>query len=512
MFTPLTRRQFVGRSIGLGALAAVTDFPFLRGLPHVSAAEVNLTPATVRFTPDIEPLVRIVEETPREKLLDVCAARVRAGASYRELLTAVFLAGVRGIKPRPVGFQFHAVLVINSAHLASLASADKDRWLPLFWALDNFKASQAENRRSNHGWMLPPVAEAKLPPPHQAKQRFTRSMDAWDEEGADEAIAALANTAGAEEIVELFWRYGARDFRDVGHKAIYVANSWRTLQTIGWRHAQPVLRSLAFALLQHEGDNPAHRDADADLPWRENLHRAGRIRADWQRGKTTPAGTAEMLAALRGGNHAEACAKVVELLNKQIDPASVWDGIFLAGAELLMRHPGVLAVHCVTTANALHYGYQASGNDETRRLLLLQAAAFETMFRDFLDGRGKPQEDLRIDRLQKAEVSSDEDKALAEIFAAVSDDKAAAAGKIFAWIDGHPGRVQLLMAEARRLIFNKGTNAHDYKFSAAALEDFYHATPASRDPYLAASVFFLRGSADADNDLIRRTRAALAGL
>ena len=78
----------------------------------------------------------------------------------------------------------------------------------------------------------------------------------------DVAVAALARTAGAQEVFERFCRYGARDFRDIGHKAIYVANSWRTLQTIGWQHAEPVLRSLAYALLEHEGENPAGRDGD----------------------------------------------------------------------------------------------------------------------------------------------------------------------------------------------------------------------------------------------------------
>jgi len=57
------------------------------------------------------------------------------------------------------------------------------------------------------------------------------------------SLAAWARTGGANEIYEAFWRYGARDFRDIGHKAIFVANSYRTLQTIGWRHAEPILRS-----------------------------------------------------------------------------------------------------------------------------------------------------------------------------------------------------------------------------------------------------------------------------
>jgi hypothetical protein len=507
MSTP-NRRQFVGRTLQLGTAAALADLGFLRGLPHVSADEAGVSPATVRFTPEIEPLVRLIEETPLEKLLDACAARVREGTGYQQLLSAVFLAGVRGIKPRPVGFQFHAVLVINSAHLASLASADRDRWLPLFWALDNFKASQAENRTKNNGWMLPPVDAAKLPPAHQAKQRFTEAMDNWDEEGADAAVAGLVRSAGAAEIIELFWRYGARDFRDVGHKAIYVANSWRTMQTVGWRHAEPVMRSLAFALLQHEGDNPARRDGDADRPWRDNVKRAAKIRAGWQTGKPSPSATADLLAALRTCTAGEAAEKVVGLLNESVDPSSVWDGVFLTAAELLMRQPGVLAVHCVTTANALYYGYGASGNDETRRLLLLQAAAFLPLFRDFLGGRAKLG-DLRIDTLEKVDVTAKGPEALEEIFATLSKDRVAGAGKALGWVAGNVAHTEALMTAARRLVFTKGTNAHDYKFSAAALEDFYHASPAWRDRYLAANTFWLRGSGDEDNGLIRQARAAL---
>ena len=104
------------------------------------------------------------------------------------------LAGVRGIKPRPVGFQFHAVLVVNSAHLASLASSDNDRWLPLFWSIDNFKKSQLTNKNQNDGWMMPAVDEAKIPTATSARQRFIDAMDNWDDEGADRAVTALARS------------------------------------------------------------------------------------------------------------------------------------------------------------------------------------------------------------------------------------------------------------------------------------------------------------------------------
>jgi hypothetical protein len=65
------------------------------------------------------------------------------------------------------------------------------------------------------------------------------------------------------------------------------------------------------------------------------------------------------------------------------------------------------------------------------------------------------------------------------------------------------------MAAARRLIFLKGRDSHDYKFSSAALEDYHHATPAWRARFLASSVYWLKGSGDKDNDLVKRARAAL---
>jgi hypothetical protein len=67
----------------------------------------------------------------------------------------------------------------------------------------------------------------------------------------------------------------------------------------------------------------------------------------------------------------------------------------------------------------------------------------------------------------------------------------------------------LLEDVAARTIFLKGNNAHDYKFSSAVLEDYFNISPAWRDPYLAASVFNLRGSGGPDNELVKRTRTAL---
>jgi hypothetical protein len=316
-------------------------------------------------------------------------------------------------------------------------------------------------------------------------------------------------SAGAEQVVELFWRYGARDFRDIGHKAIYVANSWRTMQTIGWRHAEPVMRSLAFALLAHEGDNPAKRDAEADRPWRENVDRARKVRAEWLAGKPSAAAATDLVATLRTASPSEASEKVVQLLNKGVAADSVWDGLFLRAGELLMQQPGIVGLHCVTSTNALHYAWTASGQGHTRRMMMLQCAAFLTMFRQSMAGRGKVNEALKIDTLEVGDLKATGPEAIEEIMADVSKDKVAAARKVLALLRRQDGVPDDLMAAARRLIFLKGSDSHDYKFSSAALEDYYNATPENRARYLASSMFWLKGTGDEDNKLVKRARAAL---
>ena len=503
-----TRRRFLKTTALGSAMFGLGDIGFLGGLPRVSADEARPDPKTVRLHPEIESTVRLLEETPRERLLEEVAARIQQGLTYREVLAALMLAGVRNVQPRPsVGFKFHAVLVVNSAHLASLSSPDEHRWLPIFWALDYFKDAQAADAREGN-WTMQPVDESAVPPAHRARQAFIEAMDNWDEAAADAAVAGLARTAGKDEVFELLYRYGCRDFRSIGHKAIFVANSRRTLETIGWQHAEPVLRSLAYALLNHEGQNPAKADLAADQPGRRNRELAGKIRSEWLDGKLEDSATTDFLATLREASEEDACRQAAELMNRGVAPQSIWDALFLASGELLMRQPGIVPLHAVTSTNALRYAFDSSGDDSTRRLLLLQNVAFVPLFREAAKSRGKLKEG-RLDGLEPAELSAKGPQAVEEIFRAVSDEPQAAARKVLAYLQQDRDPKELMDA-ARVLIFLKGTNSHDYKFSSAALEDFYHVSPNWRNRFLASSVFNLRGSGGRDNKLVERTRAALA--
>jgi hypothetical protein len=511
MFTRQTRRDLLCSSAVAGMMTGLGDLSFLSRLNPVSAAETKLESNKVRLAPEIEPLVRLLEETPRYRLLEEVADRIHRGLSYRDLLAALLLAGVKNVEPRPsVGFKFHTVLVVNSAHLASLASPAEHRWLPIFWALDYYKSAEAQDVKERGDWTMSAVDESAIPVAHRCRRDFMESMDNWDEAAADAAIAGLARTRGAYEIYEILFRYGARDFRSIGHKAIYVANSYRTLQCIGWQHAEPVLRSLAYALLAHEEGNPSQRDAEADRPYRRNQGLAKKIRDEWLDGQLDDAASVEFMSTLRTDSNDDACDHVVDMINRGVSPQSIWDAMQVGAGELLMRQPEIVALHAVTTTNAMYFAYCASGDDETRRLLLLQNAAFLPMFRAAMEGRGGVK-NLTVDDLVTKDDRG-EKVSVDEVFGELGQEPLSAARKALAYLsesDRSGANAEHLMDAARLLIFLKGNDAHDYKFSSAVLEDYFNVSPSWRNKYLALNLFKMRSAADRDNRLVERTRGAL---
>ncbi len=495
------RRTFLSQSA-----VSVSAASLLPGLASVTTAATSLRDGVVQLQPEIEPLVQLIESTPRQQLMEEIGRRVKSGTSYREILTGLFLAAIRNVQPRPaVGFKFHAVLVVHSAHLASISSPTTDRWLPIFWALDEFKASQAKDVQEGD-WTMSPVNESAVPGAETAAAEFHSGMQTWDESKVDAAAAGLVRFAGATDVFEAFVRYAARDYRSIGHKAIFTANAWRTLQTIGWQHAEPVLRSLAYAMVNHNGEpNPATSDLDADRPWRQNTERVSTIRSGWQQGRLDSKATHSLMNALRTGTSEEASAATVDVLNSGVSPQSVFDALHTVATEMLMQQTGIIALHAVTTTNAIRFLIDTTGNDETRRLLILQNAAFLPLFRQSMAGRGN----IGKQTVDELETSSDTTADLESIFVNVGRNRHAASSGVFEYLSAGNDAAELITT-ARRLIFLKGSNSHDYKFSSAILEDYYKISPSFRNQFLAAGSTMLRGSTLPDNDLVARIRAALS--
>ena len=336
------------------------------------------------------------------------------------------------------------------------------------------------------------------------KPSSTNALEKWDPVGADAAVAALCRSSGAAETMEPLWRAGVRDQRDIGHKAIFTAQSWRTLQTIGWEHAEPVLRSLVFGMLDLRGDSRARPVG----PYEANLENAAKIRPEWSIGRNDSAATQALLQSIRQATPEAASTEAVKLLNQGIAPGSLWDAVILAACELLMHSPGIIAIHATTATNALHYIYTASGDDTTRRLALLQAVGWQPMYR----GRVNLTDAAGIDSLKATPdiPLSPGDEAVGEIFAAINTDRKKAGTMAMAYL-ARGGSPQLIFDAARRMIFHKGRDSHDYKYGAALWEETLWSTePKWRHAMVAAAMSNFPGGKTADSPLMIRARESLA--
>ena len=134
---------------------------------------------------------------------------------------------------------------------------------------------------------------------------------------------------------------------------------------------------------------------------------------------------------------------------------------------------------------------------------MLQNASFLTMFRNASGAT----EGVKVEEFAPSAVPAS-DASLGAIFAKISGDRLEAARQSLAWLRGG-GNAKSFIAAAQRLIYLKGTDSHDYKFSSAVFEDYHHLSTDLRDRFLASSVFWLKGSGAHDNPLVARTREAL---
>ena len=486
-----------------------------------TAATLSLSSSLGRTAPaDIYELLYLLEETPRSQIMERVVARIRSGMQYEDLLAALTLASVRNVQPYPdVGFKYHAVMVLQAIHHTTLGVAPAERWLPVLWAVDNFKEEQAEELHAS-GWTMAarPSAPTPAPSPDRARSALAAALDNWDLEAADAAVVNYASVAEPREVFDLLSRYGARDFRGIGHKAIAVHNAHRILTLLGWQHREPVLRSTVAALVNYYDDpNPASVALQEDAAWRQNTELRGEIPESWLEGRIDSAASADMLAALREGDTLETGRAVVGLLKDGISPASIWHALHAAGAELLMTESGVVPLHAQTSSNALHYAFRESGDTATQQLMLLQGAAFIPRFRAMssLPRRGV----ARLDEVEplpletpagiptgNAAAGTD---ALDDVFSGGRGERSQVIGKALGYLEAG-GAVQPIVDRVRHYLAETATNSHHYKFAEAVFEN--HAlTPRSpwRDRYLAAGFAYFNGPWNPSNSTMHEARELL---
>ena len=509
-----TRRSFIGTAgawLGIG-------IPNLGKFAHLSADEGESL--NVTLSPEIAPLVQLIENTPREKSVAMMIGELRKGTTRNQFVAAMFLASARmNVSP-------HHVFMIYASLRLSNEMESENQLLPLFWALNTLSYGREEGSRFQPVKILKTVSE------NQSTRALCDAMDRFDSETAESALVTLARSTSPQAAMRELWKYAGRDDSFIGHRAIALVNSWRVLETIGWQHAEPIFQFVVRQL--NEGEN---RHLQHEANWDRSSLRIAEIPDGWASGRTDPAPALELFELMRLEGEATACETAFKMLSSgKVTAGSIWDAIYLLGADFMIRYPqsqdiGTTPLHTNTSANALRFAFDECGDSNIRMYTLLAAVAWATKFyqAERKTSEGRPWlRDLKITDLPVREFDERPEDVVAEIFAlqpkrrhdesqkeiltgreGVREDQDKIAELAFTYATKYSDHSPYFQA-ARLLTSLKSTqDAHDVKFPAALFENYGLANPKWRPHLIAASTHYMHGTQMQDNPAVLEAKTLL---
>lgn len=460
-------------------LTALISLPFLGGIPLSFAQQQNK-------------LVDTLINMPRSELQLWVVEQIRSGQLNKaELVKALLSAGVSQIEPRPVGFKYHAVLMVDAARRLSLQAeggATKASWIPLLWNVDYFKHSQARSQTSSN-WQLASASE-QLPALPESQKLFFDSMQNKTWLQADQAITRLGRSASLYQVFESMLYWAIKDFHSIGHKAVLLAGIWRCLEYAGWRESETILRGTAFALL---ADGAVVAD-EAPGWWLEdfplNRARLSDIPDQAFSLSISTAQTIEMVKALQSAQPDESRALAVSGLRAGGSLVSLWDAVFLSAADAVMKRPSIPMLHCVTVSHAFYALWQRTSDPIMRRVIPLQAVSYVAQMKNQRREGGWN----GLDVLQL--TPTDESRNPTELALELGEELGYGPERARRLILSYPLDSQWwhLRQVLNHWLLYKSNKAHDFKFGAAVLETMEWISPQWRAAYLAASSRLLMGS------------------
>jgi hypothetical protein len=505
----INRRRFISGSSVMAA-SCVADLSFLTPLSHGAAANPYIDPDEVAFGPETERLLRLLRETPPAECVPAFVKELRAGLSYQQFLTVLFLGGIENGDP-------HQVAQVFGAHRISSEARIEERLLPLFWVMNRLKQGQEADKPALKHF------KGALPRADLAESSFNEALVRRDPEALTAAALALARDFGGRHVMHRLWAIAGRNLGGtLGHPAIALANSIRALEVMGWQHSEVGVRYMAGFLGSEKEDRT----------YRSNLERAKKIlpglSQGWSSAEGQSAATLELYKVLREGNPSEACELIcAQLSSGKVKAGAVWDAVSLAAADTLVRYKrggisiGGSQIHAVTTTNALRYGFNLVDDGPTKLINLLQAAGVTA---DFFVRLPKKEGNLReMDLLDLGRANTERPGGFGEVFEllpfksngynernpaerASSDQACRMAFKL---VSDRRREAEFMRTARSFLCVKASLNPHDIKYPAAAFEEAYAVSPEWRPYLLASSVHALHGTKSKDTPALLQVREAL---
>jgi hypothetical protein len=244
MNTPQTRREFLA-DVGRATLVA--------SVGSTLATNLGLAPAFAADAPEplnfgsLEPLVRLMQETPASGLLPALADRLKAGTDLRRLTAAAALANARTFGGEDyVGF--HTLMALAPAYHMAREMPDALRPLPVFKVLyRNTNRIQEKGGRKEE--VLHPVKPAALPEARPGAETLRAAVHRKDVDAAEAAFAALARLSPEDAFNDLL--HTVQDTTEV-HRVVLPYRAWDLLDVTGREHAHTLLRQSVRYCVRNE--------------------------------------------------------------------------------------------------------------------------------------------------------------------------------------------------------------------------------------------------------------------
>ena len=332
MKTTHTRREFLA-DVGRGMLVASVGCGM--------ATELGLAPAFAADAPDtldfgpLESLVRLMQETPVNKLLPALANQLSSGTELKRLVAAAALANARTFGGEDyVGF--HTMMALAPALHMARELPDALQPLPVFKVL-----YRNTNRIQERGGRKEEVLHAVKPAPvsggRPGSELLREAIHRKNVNEAEQTLATLTKLSPDDALNQLL--YTVQEHTEV-HRVVLPYRAWDLLDLIGKEQAHTLLRQSVRYCVKAESwqqtgtDNEPRTLLPKLLEQHKLLDRAPGARTAEDKWvdelsqtifKSTPEQAAEAAAAA---------------LAEGFAPAAIGEAISLAANQLVLRDAG----------------------------------------------------------------------------------------------------------------------------------------------------------------------------
>ncbi len=495
MNTPRTRRNFLAE-VGRGMMIATVGSTVAVDLGLAAVPPTEAVPE-LSFGA-LEPLVRMMQETPIDRFLPRLAAEFRDGKTLAQLVSAGAFANARTFGGEDY-IGFHTMMALSPALHMSRELSGPMQALPVFKVLyRNTARIQAHGGRT--GEVLHPVEAAAVPEGQNPGEYIRGLVRAKDTATAERALASIAHGSAADAFNAVLC--AIQDNAEV-HRVVMPYRAWDLLGVVGMEHAHTLLRqSIHYCVRAETGQSGAAWDAPRTLlPKLLEEHRLlaatpGNRRADaaWIDG---------LSATIFKSSPEQAAAAVAAALAEGFSVRDIGEAVSLTANQLVLRdhgrtpreevagkpvgsvHGDSIGVHACDSANAWR-NMALVGNSRNAFSCLIVGAFQAAYDRINRGGDFKEWEPLPIQRHLDEVKSTDAAALLAEAGEAIQGNlqgKASAVVHRYGLLGHDPRPVFDLML--RHAVSEDGA-LHAEKFYRTVSEEFAAATPAFKWRHLVA--------------------------